>query len=201
VGHYLTEQRLAQQLGVSRTPIREVLSTLEEQGILERKRYHGIKLRHPSLKDMVEIYDLRIALEGMAAYLLAPRADQKTLQKLEVLAKECDRLSESRPVSDPENQRIDIEFHQKLINECGNRRLQRLLETFHLLSNSFCLSYKVNRCVPIKRLRFTHQDIVAALKTRDPEKAEKAVRQHIQEGKEHLLAELLESTLSGQPKR
>lgn len=184
-GARVTEQGLAQQLGVSRTPVREALGSLEEQGILERRKYHGIRLRKPSLRDMIEIYDLRTALEGVAARILAVNIDQNELEELTALAKQCDQLTESRPDNDPENQRIDLQFHHRIVDKCGNRHLKKVFDTFKVLDISFRL-YNI-KPAKMERFKYTHQTIVDALKSRNPDKAEKIMRLHLQESKDFII--------------
>lgn len=184
-GARVTEQILAQRLGVSRTPVREALGTLEEQGILERRKYHGIRLRKPSLRDLVEMYDLRTALEGVAARILAVNIDQNELKKLDILAKQCDQLTESRLDNDPENQRVDLQFHHRIVDKCGNRHLKKVFDTFKVLDISFRL-YNI-KPAKMGKFKYTHQAIVDALKSRNPDKAEKIMRFHLQESKDFII--------------
>ena len=193
-GKYLTEQNLAGRLGVSRTPIREALTLLERQGVLERKKYHGIKLRRVSMKDLTETYDLRIALEGMAARLLASRIDRETIEKLRALAETADRLTNTTRTLVQESNRVDLQFHQMLIDKSGNTRLKNFLDVFCLIDSSFCAQVylKADNSSPVRKHRFNHRQIVEALESRDPDKAERVTRLHIQEAREHLLQDVLE---------
>ena len=184
-GARVTEQKLAEHLGVSRTPIREALGSLEEQGILERRKYHGIRLRKPSLRDLVEIYDLRTALEGVAARILAVNIDQNELKELTALAKQCDQLTKSRLDNDPENQRIDLQFHHRIVDKCGNRYLKKFFDTFKVLDASFRF-YNI-KPAKMGKFRYTHQAIVDALKSRNPDKSEKIMRLHLQESKDFII--------------
>ena len=185
----LSEEGIAEQLGVSRTPIREVLSHLEEEGLLERKHKRGITLKEPSLKEIIEIYDLRSVLEGLAARLLADEIDKEALDELKILCQNLERIRESKNVTLSEVEKVDLAFHQKIVEKCGNNYLKKIINNFHLITLSFQLGNKKE--FKRRKLRFPHEDIVKALKNREPDKAESATRLHIQEGKENLIKEIL----------
>ena len=135
----LSEEGIAEQLGVSRTPIREVLSHLEEEGLLERKHKRGITLKEPSLKEIIEIYDLRSVLEGLAARLLADEIDKETLDELKILCQNLERIRESKNVTLSEVEKVDLAFRQKIVEKCGNNYLKKIINNFHLITLSFQL--------------------------------------------------------------
>lgn len=188
----LSEERIANQLGVSRTPIREVLSHLEEEGLLERKHKKGITLKEPSLKELIEIYDLRSVLEGLATRLLAAEIDEETIDELKALSQNLNKIKESKKANCSDIEKADIVFHQRIVNSCGNAHLKKIINNFHLITLSFRLTHKKE--FKERKLYFPHEDIINALKNKDPDKAELAMKLHIQEGKENLIKGILGPT-------
>jgi DNA-binding GntR family transcriptional regulator len=199
-GNLLTEQILAKRLGVSRGPIREALSVLEEKGFLERKKKAGIKLRHLSLREAVEVYDARICVEGMAARLLVGNISRKTLKELETIN---NRYALMRKRKSPDQSGIEtagLKFHQCLMNKCGNRYLKQMADRFHMIPMGFRLtrladtSHVNGNGILLNKQYHGHEKILAALKSDNPDQAEKTVRLHIQEAKEEYVSEALGST-------
>ena len=92
-GSQILEQELAVMLGVSRTPVREAVIRLQNEGLLEIVPRHGVRIVPIAVSDMREIYDVLISLEPRAAELLAARgASPKELRKLEA---SCERMPDS----------------------------------------------------------------------------------------------------------
>ena len=195
-GNFLTEKKLAERFGVSRTPIREVLSALEKDGVLERKKNAGIRLRQPALKEIIEIYDLRTALEGIAVRILAIHIDRKTINILETLCRKETRIRKLKSPQSPESDRAEFAFHQKLIDACGNTHLKRVADNFQILTQSFRLTHNLHNPPHNKEGYFTHEQIIVALKAKNPDKAEETTRLHIQEGKENVVRQILGPTVS-----
>jgi len=195
-GKTVTEGDIAGRLGVSRTPVREVLRHLQEEGLLERKQRKGISLRDISLREMIEIYDLRSSLEGLAGRLLAERIDGKTLAKLRKLAESYQRIIEKKPLVWPQWRDVEIAFHDLIVTQSGNRRLKRLVDSLQLFTISFQIAHQLDlQGVDIRHgRRYTHDLVVAALEKRDPDEAEAAIRNHIQEHKMKVIGLFLGTT-------
>ena len=200
IGNFLTEQKLAKRLGVSRGPIREALSVLEEKGFLVRKKKAGIKLRHLSLREAVEIYDARICIEGMAARLLVGKISQETLKELAEISRNYDLM---RKHKSPDQDGIEIaglKFHQCLVNSCGNRYLKQMAERFHMIPMGFRLTRQADTSrvnengILLSKQRHSHEKILKALNSDNPDQAEKTVRLHVQEAKEEYINEVLGSS-------
>ena len=190
-GKVLTEQSLAARFNVSRTPVREILSVIEKQGLVERGKNAGISLRKPSVKEILEVYDLRIALEGMAARTLALHINSDTLRMLGKFADKADSSRAKGGISYDRLQKADFHFHKNMIEHCGNSHLSRVADNFCILSMSFQLIDRIQRKPVLHVLRFTHGHILNALSTSEPAKAEEAVRRHLQEAKMHIITDIL----------
>ena len=200
-GNLLTEQKLAKRLGVSRGPIREVLSVLEEKGFLKRKKKAGIKLCYLSLREAVEVYDARICIEGMAARLLVGNISQETFKELKAINRRYVLLRKQKSPDFAGIEMADQEFHQHLLNKCGNRYLKQMADRFHMISMGFRLTRLADTPhlngdgVSLGKQHHGHEEILKALKIANPDQAEKTVRLNIQEAKEQYVNEVLGSAV------
>lgn len=199
-GNLLTEKKLAKRLGVSRGPIREALSVLEDKGFLVRRKKAGIKLRHLSLREAVEVYDARICVEGMAARLLVNNISQKTFKELEAINKHYIFMRKRKSPDFAAIEVAGLKFHQHLVDKCGNRYLKQMADRFHMIPMGFRLTRLADTShlngdgILLGKQEHDHEDILKALKAADPDRAEKTVRLHIQEAKEEYINEALGST-------
>jgi DNA-binding GntR family transcriptional regulator len=117
---------LAIRLGVSRTPIREALIRLEQEGLVEIKPRHGMRVLPVSIDDMREIYQLLTALEALAARLVAERGLLAIeLRKLEIAV---DQMDAALAADDLESwAKADTRFHELLVGYSGNHRLEAMV--------------------------------------------------------------------------
>ena len=116
----ITEAQVAKRLGLSRTPVREAFRLLESEGLVVVVPQRGSFVSQPSIGDIVEIYQIRIPLECMAARLAASRLDDAQLQRLEELVATHRGLRAQRP--EP-SLSASAEFHEILISCVHNKRL------------------------------------------------------------------------------
>ena len=171
----LDERRLAQDLGVSRTPVREAMAQLEREGFVRSVPRRGIYVVRKTKKEVVEMITAWAALESMAARLITQNASDEEIGSLrkmftsfvgdEVLA-HLDEYSEA-----------NIEFHQTIIGLSGNSVLASLAE------NLFTHMRMIRRKTIVERDRAErsiqdHLHIIEALERRETDKAETLVRQH-----------------------
>jgi DNA-binding GntR family transcriptional regulator len=171
----LDERRLAQDLGVSRTPVREAMAQLEREGFVRSVPRRGIYVVRKTKKEVVEMITAWAALESMAARLITQTATDEEIGSLrkmfttfvgdEVLA-HLDEYSEQ-----------NIEFHQTIIGLSGNAVLASLAE------NLFTHMRMIRRKTIVERDRAErsvqdHLHIIEALESRQTELAENLVRQH-----------------------
>jgi DNA-binding GntR family transcriptional regulator len=130
-GRFAAENDVAAQLGMSRTPVHEAAIRLQEEGLVEVLPRRGILVRAISPRDIREIYELTIALEGMAAEVLAARslspAVKKTLARLETETKTMETALKKNDLD--KWAAADDRFHKLLTGECGNGRLSRMAST------------------------------------------------------------------------
>lgn len=188
-GMPLVESDLAQQLGISKTPVRDALQELEREGFVSRILFKGTYVTDVTMKDMTEVFQLRAVLEGLAAYLAASLF---TDQELEQIAAHLDKaeaaLAEGNlALCSQHGQRL----HQAIIAKADNQRLTLILHNlddhvrrFRALSDR--ISGRLNKSVG------EHRRVLAALYERDPAAAEAAMR-------DHLFSVLSDLSLPGEP--
>jgi DNA-binding GntR family transcriptional regulator len=184
-GARLVETRLAQQFGVSQGPVREALRDLELFGFVVSSSFRGTQVRQISTQDLLDIYPIRAALEGVAAYAAASRIDDATLGQL------SDLIDGMREAANNDDHRtvveIDGAFHRAIVKASGNRMLEHVWKTLRL-SITACVTHSVtHRSLHVIAER--HVPLLDALRARDPERAEAAMRRHIEEASEWIRSE------------
>lgn len=183
-GARLRQTELAERLGISRTPIREALVRLREEGFIELLPRGGMRVAPLDLEEAVELYDLREVLDGLAARLAAGRRDAGTLARLE---RALGRMASSIERGDPTHWfRSHVGFHEEIMHAAGNRHLARLSAVVRLSIRQFhpVLLQTEPRLADANR---EHRQIFDAIAARDPETAERAARAHIAAAREIVL--------------
>ena len=185
----LTEQRLAQRFGVSRTPVRDALRVLEEEGLVERRKKKGIYLRRPSIKEIAEVYELRAVLEGFAGRLAVQNATSEDIKQLGSYAKQFTR---SRKREDTANtEQANIAFHSKILDLSGNALLKSIVERFSIVRRAFRLTHEVPPEPAGQTTPYPHEAIVERIAARDAGGAEKLLQRHIRRAKQLLIERAL----------
>src|SRR5271167_1347805 len=175
----LDERRLSEGLGVSRTPIREAMTLLEQEGFVRTRPRRGIFVVRKTKREIVEMITVMAALESMAARLAAERASNAEIAHLRRLMAEFragpngadpgERLAE---YSD-----ANIAFHQAIIRMSGSALLAEMTENLfiHMRAIRKITIHQDNRAA---RSVVDHMRIIEALERRDPELAERLAREH-----------------------
>ncbi len=190
----LIEEQLAERLGVSRTPIRQALTMLEAEGLVEIMPNKGAMVCSFSVEDVWDIYDLRAVLEGHAARRAALRIDEEELGRLHKLAEEMEGLAGR--FSEHEIRRLvalNQEFHGTIVVASRNRRLGRLLRgtvQIPLMSKAFFWYGPHERTIS----NHYHRQILGALEVGDADRAEIVMREHVYEGRDFVIRALKEDT-------
>jgi DNA-binding GntR family transcriptional regulator len=189
-GERLTEERLAKELGISRTPIREALYKLESEGLITPLETRGFITTQDTKQEVEEIFEIRGVLEGYALRLIAPRMTDHDLDELEGYvqqAEEALRAGNLEVVF-----QWNTRFHDYLHHLTRDRR--RLLDMLVTLRR-YVLRYRHNTLrYPEggKRTVDGHRRILLALRLRDADLCERVMREHIQEAERDALQFLFE---------
>lgn len=177
-GEMLGESSLAEEFGVSRTPVREALKQLEREGLVEIRARVGTFVRKPSQREVVELFQLKESLEGLAAGLLARRGDVPALQDLDVNV-----IQEREAVVAQDRgayAALVHDFHHTLVAGADNAKLS---EHYDMLMNQLAYHRIVAQSLTLPgRLEASlseHGRILDAIRTKDPLTAEFAMRRHV----------------------
>ena len=187
-GTRLVEASLAHQLGTSRTPVREALHRLEQEGLVRPAGRRGVVVVGLDLADIQEIMGLREVLESHAAGLAAVRITERELGILERALRHAERAIQE---GDPHALlQWNTRFHDGIVAASGSRRLRDLINRL----SEIILTYRKLTQVPglPDRSHQEHVAILEALRRRDREVAETLMRAHIR-GKTRALLEALQS--------
>lgn len=185
-GTKLGETELAARYGVSRGPLREAIRRLESRRLLERIPHVGTRVASLKLADLIEIYRVREALEGMAARLAAEDMSDTEVSGLWDLLAQHEQQQDLQEDLAYFQHEGDLDFHYRVIQGSHNRALIDLLigEIYHLVRRyRYQFSMTANR--PKKALS-EHRQIAEAIEARDGEMAELLMRRHISRAREYL---------------
>lgn len=179
-GHRMVRRTLSKHMGVSHIPVTEALLRLEVDGLVENKPLYGCRVRPLTLEDVHNDQVLREAIECQAARLCAQNASDELLDKLMVQAKQLDRINRR---AEP-NSRLALEthmaFHAQVARAGGFPVLADELERvwFRRLMRLNWIIQVRYRAVPGD----WHEQLMKVLLTRDPDKAERKMREHVRYG-------------------
>ena len=192
----LIEEQLAERLGVSRTPVRQALTMLESEGLVEIIPNRGAVVCSFGIDEVWDIYDLHAVLEGHAACRAATRIEDRELARMQELADEMEGLCDREFAGREEEIRLLIalnnEFHGIILAASHNKRLERLLRhtvELPLVFKAFFWYGPHERMVS----NHYHSQILNALRTGDAERAGIVMREHVYEGRDFVIKALEEN--------
>ena len=183
-GASLGEIALSERLGVSRTPVRAALARLAEDGLVESVANKGAVVVGITKEDLIDIYRIRMRLEGLAslyaAQKISPEAlkilsDSVELSEFYINKKDTEKLKE-----------LDSEFHETIYRETGNRLLCKTLSELHRKIKTY---RKLSLSVPgrLEKSVTEHREIYEAIARGDGELADRLTSLHIERAMENML--------------
>lgn len=191
-GERLNPSDLAAKLGVSLTPVKYAIARLAAEGLIDIKPRSGTFVADLSADDVAETFEIRLALECLAAQRAVSRMMERDLIRFRELLALMDRSVKT----DPEREAHGLansEFHQRLVALSGNHKLEQLYAGL----NAHIKIARVHHsregwAARMDRDRVEHREIVEALEARDPTRLVAALRRHIGRAAESLVADLRE---------
>ncbi|WP_417410779.1 GntR family transcriptional regulator [Hoeflea sp.] len=175
-GERLDEVKLAEQFGVSRTPLREAFQSLAASGLLTLEARRGAFIRHPDFVELVEMFEVMAELEAMCGFRAARHVTESQMAAIAKTIEACEIAISAADFD--EYYRENEKFHHLVYEASGNRFLAREAARLH------------KRLQPYRRLQLRatgrmpqsmreHRDVFAALERNDPKAAATALRQHV----------------------
>lgn len=178
------ERRLAEQLNVSRTPLREALNRLEGSRWLTRSEDGVLSVTSINLDELMEVLQVRKLLETEAARLAAGHLDKDIAS---ALRSRLTGLVKQERLTQAEDDAFNDEFHAAIADACGNHTLARLLSDMRKLTRISSIRNWPNR---LSKVSQEHLTILDAIVDGDPDAAVVAMRAHIESARMHILNSL-----------
>ncbi|MCL6625224.1 MAG: GntR family transcriptional regulator [Alicyclobacillus shizuokensis] len=173
---HLVEMDLVKSMNASRATVRTVLARLEQEGLVERERYRGARVRMVTHAEAVEILEVRAALEALIARYAAMHATDADVAALQEILEDMRRCQERNDlISYSEN---NARLHRKLVAMAGHHTAERLLDTLNSQSVRYQYRTIMAQGRPESSLR-EHREIVDAVAARNPDAAEAAMKIHL----------------------
>lgn len=198
-GGGISELMLAKELESSRAPIREAMHQLAAQGLLEQNPSGGMVVAQLKREDIIELYELREALEvfavGKVARATMPPVERHRLQQLVDEIGELRRAlekTERRALDARQMQRFiacDLGFHALLMSMAENSRLQKVVQETRLLISIFAIQRAGHDQISLRSIQRYHQEILDCVSRRQPAAAMAALSEHIQASRSERLTE------------
>ena len=178
-GSWIDEMKIAEEYGISRTPLREALKVLAAEGLVTMKLRRGAYVTEVSERDLAEVYHLLALLESDAAMVVAQTASAGQIAELLALHQELEDQVGNRDRFFAANER----FHMKLLEVADNRWRNQLVADLRKVMklNRHHSLFKQGR---LEASLKEHRQIMAALKARNGERAQQLMQQHFANGKE-----------------
>ena len=195
-GAVVSEQSVATEIGMSRTPVREAIRTLEHEGVLEQVPRYGTIVRKLERGDLMELYELREAIEPFAVAKAAANVLPEDLISLRRLCDEIASLAKELkksklPALDaPQLQRLlsaDLGFHLLLLRASGNQRMMKIVSDSRLLTSIFGTQRQAHTPDVLSRTYLDHVAILEAVESGDAESAMRQMADHISLSKQQAL--------------
>lgn len=190
IGSWLRQEHLAEEFGVSRTPVREAIRKLQAAGIVEHVPHRGALVSGPTLRDVLEAYVVRALLEGLAAELAASRIDDGGLEALTRVEALFEREMRTFPGLDSSERvirdallrcdRTNSEFHDAVHAAADNARLRRAIHEVHpTFPRALMILPLVQEAALVEENIGQHRAILTALAARDAARARAATLDHV----------------------
>jgi len=178
LGTRLVVRELAETLGLSPTPIKEALAALAREGLVQATPHKGYQVPNPSPEDMREVYELREALEGLAARLAAIRGEKNLGKRLEAILQSQEEAAMRGDLEAYGD--LDLAFHRTLWEASQNKRLHQAAENLHgivrlLISTTAALPGRLPQSLS------EHHVVLERVVSKDPNAAESAMRHHVRQ--------------------
>ncbi|HBT19844.1 MAG TPA: GntR family transcriptional regulator [Peptococcaceae bacterium] len=189
-GDRLVERELAEQLGVSRTPVREALRKLELENLVTHIPRKGVVVSEISKKDIVEILDIRACLEGLGAREAAKKATEEDIGELKgYIEKMKEEMSNNNM---EEVNKLHNQFHRKILEIAGYPRLSQMVSSLGDYISRFT---KMGYTIPgrLDKAMKEHTELIEAIMQRNPELAKQIAEDHIDNSKSVILKQYEET--------
>jgi len=179
-GAVIDERSLMQQLGIGRTPTREALRRLAQEGLVEVYPRRGMFVTSVEIQDLASLADVRSVLESSAARFAAERATDDDREAVDALLDELDRHDE---LDQRELMALDERIHRQVYRCAHNAFLEATLEQYYVLALRIWY-LALDQARELEQAVLDHREILEAIRDGDADRAEQAMRRHVVEFEE-----------------
>ncbi|ABR50674.1 transcriptional regulator, GntR family [Alkaliphilus metalliredigens QYMF] len=186
-GQRLMEIQLAEQLGVSRTPVRESMRKLELEGLIIMVPRKGAYVADVSTKDISDVLEVRTVMEGLAASLSAQRMTDEELDELEMISYQFKKCYERNDIEGMIEK--DVAFHERIFASTRNEKLIQIAQGLREQVHRFRVRY-ISEYNNSKELVVEHQAILECIAARNSERASELSMKHIENLASHMMEQI-----------
>lgn len=183
-GERLMEVQLAEKMGVSRTPVREAIRKLELEGLVTMTPRKGVHVAELSMKDIIDVLEIRASLDGLATALSALRITDEEIKELRHIYNQFISYMEKDNLQGTIKK--DVEFHEVIYKSSRNDKLIQIINNLKEHVQRFRIIYLKDYSSP-KDIIKEHQEILDAISKRDPEAARLIAERHIHNQQETII--------------
>ena len=183
----LKEEKMAKDLGVSRTTIQKAFIRLKNDYLLEGEPFKGVQVISASLDEALEAYEVRGLLEGHGSRLAARYLDEETLSEMIRGFEKLKSLKDG--LKGKEFQSLNFSFHMMIANCYKNEAITKMMASLIMKTKAFHQMHQVKYFYAEGSLK-EHLDILHAIKNRDENKAERLARKHLRNVKKTFIKKL-----------
>ncbi|MDY6876637.1 MAG: GntR family transcriptional regulator [Chloroflexota bacterium] len=177
-GQRLVESDIAEQMGISRAPVREALRQLETEGLVVSESHRGTFVTKVSATDLWEIYTLRAAIEGLAVRLVTEQASEETQARLQQAVADMTQAAHEGDLS--RLAALDMAFHETLCRASGHSRLLATWLSMTTQIRTF-IDLTSTLYLPADKVVRLHTEVVEHIQNGRAEEASRALARHILE--------------------
>ena len=198
-GDVITESVVAERLGMSRTPVGEAIRQLVREGLVDQVPRKGAILKNFGRSDLIDLFDMRQAVEPFAAGKVADLITSKQLEKLDALSAAMKRLSQSARdqgksvLSGAPMQQLfsaDMTFHMLILEATGNPRMQQAVAETRAVFSVFRIQRPLLDLRVVEEAHDDHDAVIAAFKNRQSDIARSTMESHIIKSRKYVLQEI-----------
>ncbi len=182
-GDKLKEKEICDELGVSRTPLREAFRILQSEGLLSYNSHQGVIVTPVTLKDIENIWEVRYSLEVMGAEMAIERMTDEDLQKLQAIETRLESLQSN----DKKNiMKTNADFHMNIMRIADNDKLEKIIREIWV-QISVIQSISLFKEGRLHTSCIEHKKILEAFESKDKKLVKKCMKEHLAKGKENLI--------------
>ncbi|MEI4768136.1 GntR family transcriptional regulator [Psychrobacillus sp. FJAT-51614] len=176
-GERLIEEKISEELQVSRSPIRESIRMLEKDGLLHVNASGGVTVVEPTIQDYQQLFECRVEMEPLAAFYAAQRRSSEQVKSIRTSLLRMGKITEKNNIKKVHDSNED--FHEAIVTSSGNKFLVSMISQFRGVNSFYRKSILEENPYHAEHVIYEHQQIFQAIVDQDAELAKSLMRDHI----------------------